>query len=512
MDARNYYNDENREILERYKRGLVNLKAVYEETKNPPVNEELKEFYKFVHHAGGFLLELAYMERSFDESYFERKSFQELREENYTLYKELIGDNYKESYANPTYAVWRLGENYGQLLSALYVRVRGGISHAYKHKLFLLLPLNESLEELFNLVKAEGLNYEGMKAIVNKPMLDKKLIVTETACDQSERIDPDFSFYMDIIEKAKEGDLRYLFKLDKYISENEIRTAKFLQNYPEDKLKALSKSIVDSFLRSFLKGGKSREGRDMARIFYAAGQELIIHELRKTLMDVGLRSTIGIISSTNPNKQYEYDHRFDEALYLDEAYTNLREEAQETAYQSTVEVVKFDCGPLVFKTFGEKPFTPENKKECLRLSENQAEIKKRHGNKMYEIEDKYMPGEKTSFCIIAFPNSEIGEQFEAIFEDTMKVNMMDNSKYELIQKTIIDVLDNKEIVARENEHSALRKEDINKAYTGVHTDITIPYEEIEFIRVVHKDGRSVDIIRNGRFVLEGTEELNRAFE
>jgi leucyl aminopeptidase (aminopeptidase T) len=74
-----------------------------------------------------------------------------------------------------------------------------------------------------------------------------------------------------------------------------------------------------------------------------------------------------------------------------------------------------------------------------------------------------------------------------------------------------NLVDNKEVIARENEHSALRKEDINKAYTGVHTDITIPYEEIEFVKVVNKDGESVDIIRNGRFALEGTEELNRAF-
>ncbi len=68
--------------------------------------------------------------------------------------------------------------------------------------------------------------------------------------------------------------------------------------------------------------------------------------------------------------------------------------------------------------------------------------------------------------------------------------------------------DGKRIIARENEISALRKEDPLKAYFGCHTDITIPYEELALIEVVGKDGLRRDIIRDGRFVLPGTEELN----
>ena len=43
---------------------------------------------------------------------------------------------------------------------------------------------------------------------------------------------------------------------------------------------------------------------------------------------------------------------------------------------------------------------------------------------------------------------------------------------------------------------------------GCHTDITIPYEELEYIRVITKDGREISIIENGKFTLPGTEELN----
>ena len=71
--------------------------------------------------------------------------------------------------------------------------------------------------------------------------------------------------------------------------------------------------------------------------------------------------------------------------------------------------------------------------------------------------------------------------------------------------------DGKRITARENECSALRNTDPQKAYFSVHTDITIPYEELEYIRAVGPDGIT-DIIRSGRFVLPGTEELNDAFD
>ncbi len=69
--------------------------------------------------------------------------------------------------------------------------------------------------------------------------------------------------------------------------------------------------------------------------------------------------------------------------------------------------------------------------------------------------------------------------------------------------------DGKKIVARENDFSRLRNEDPAKAYFNCHTDITIPYEELGLIEVVNeKTGYRKEIIRDGHFVLEGTEELN----
>ncbi len=72
--------------------------------------------------------------------------------------------------------------------------------------------------------------------------------------------------------------------------------------------------------------------------------------------------------------------------------------------------------------------------------------------------------------------------------------------------------DGKECIARDNSISLLRKTDFSKAYFNCHTDITIPYYELGDITVITADGEELPIIVEGRFVVPGTEELNRVFE
>ena len=68
--------------------------------------------------------------------------------------------------------------------------------------------------------------------------------------------------------------------------------------------------------------------------------------------------------------------------------------------------------------------------------------------------------------------------------------------------------DGKEIVAKDNSVSILRKTNPEKAYFGCHTDITIPYEELGEFPAVRADGSRTPILLDGRFVLEGTQILN----
>ena len=68
------------------------------------------------------------------------------------------------------------------------------------------------------------------------------------------------------------------------------------------------------------------------------------------------------------------------------------------------------------------------------------------------------------------------------------------------------------MIAVDNECSILRDEAPEKAYFNCHTDITIPYNELGELSVLCKDGEKLPIILNGRFVLDGTEVLNKPLE
>ena len=59
--------------------------------------------------------------------------------------------------------------------------------------------------------------------------------------------------------------------------------------------------------------------------------------------------------------------------------------------------------------------------------------------------------------------------------------------------------DGKEIVAKDNSVSILRKTSPEKAYYGCHTDITIPYEELGEFTAVRADGMRTPILLDGRF-------------
>jgi len=58
--------------------------------------------------------------------------------------------------------------------------------------------------------------------------------------------------------------------------------------------------------------------------------------------------------------------------------------------------------------------------------------------------------------------------------------------------------DGKEMIAKEN----------GEPYYYCHTDITIPYDELGSLEAVKASGEKITILKNGRFMLEGCEELN----
>ena len=80
--------------------------------------------------------------------------------------------------------------------------------------------------------------------------------------------------------------------------------------------------------------------------------------------------------------------------------------------------------------------------------------------------------------------------------------------YSHAEDVVVHNPDGKEIIARSNECADLRDTDPDKAYFNCHTDITIPYDELDKIYVVAKDGTEYMVIDDGKFVVPGTEKLN----
>jgi aminopeptidase len=104
---------------------------------------------------------------------------------------------------------------------------------------------------------------------------------------------------------------------------------------------------------------------------------------------------------------------------------------------------------------------------------------------------------------------DIVEKLNALVVEKMGPHFaLGDTCYSMIEDIPVYNPDGKEIIARDNEVSALRKENMDKAYLDMHTDITIPFEDVGEISVVNEKGEKIEIIREGRFVLKGTEALN----
>ena len=105
----------------------------------------------------------------------------------------------------------------------------------------------------------------------------------------------------------------------------------------------------------------------------------------------------------SPNRQYEYDHRYDNALYMDKAFKERKLSVLRVAYEEYKALAAVYGGPAVLETFGEEGFQPENKKEAFTLSEKQEKLVHAYANESMQILDGYIPGDETSFTIISFP-------------------------------------------------------------------------------------------------------------
>ena len=657
--------------------------------------ELVKEPYRdFFRKTGDFILEICRIHDRIREGWLEKASVEELKENNHKMYEDILPEHYEESYGNPAYAQKILGRDFGQLLSFLYTEVRDMIVFAYEDMLFDMTVAMELFVQIYNLFEDPEVSPKDVKDAIYwyvSDYSDEMVGHRIRGC-----VDPSLDFAVKIICESDLTDLRYLYKYGEYISENELSMASFLNTLPEEEIQTMARTYTEGYRIGFIQGRKDISKKKTVNIRFQLGFERMVKAAIEQFREMGLAPVIyrSAVHSVNkkqghrqgyygaiPNRQFDYDHKDDAALYLDHEFVQRKLRVLQVSYEQVKELANGLGGPACIETFGEKPFVPVSKKEACALSPHQQKLQVSYDNEAGQIVNRYIKGEERSFTIIAYPVKEIGENFEEIFRETVKINTLDNKLYENIQQSIIEALDKgeyvrikgkggnqtdlrvhlhhldnpekqtnfencvadvnipvgevftspvlretegvlfvskvflngleyqdlkirfqdgkiaeytcgnfqneeenqnfikenilyhhdtlplgefaigtnttayvmakkyqighllpiliaekmgphfavgdtcyswsedtpvynpdgREIIARDNEVSILRKQDISKAYLGCHTDITIPYDELDSIWVEALDGSEIYIIRDGRFVLPGTEPLNEAF-
>lgn len=664
-------------ILERYEIATSRIREIINEDT---VSEPFKSFFC---KASEFICKIDDLNSIIKSGEINDFSLDRLKELNKSLFEEIYSENYEESFTNPEYAVKTLGEEYGKILCYIYTKNRGMIRNVYMGRLEEVVLQMELFTQIYNYFEdVEQLEYDNVYETVYSYEKDNTEIFTDLMIE--DRINPDNKFAVDIVMNSDLNDLRYLYKYGEHVGFNELKMAEFLNSLSQEEIDRLAKVYTEGYRIGFINTGKDISKKGTVDIRYSLGFERIIRFAIFNFKKMGLEPVIYQVgyTTTSPNRQYAYDHRYDDALYLDKAYIKRKLEVSRHAYESRKQLAGKMAGPAVIEIFGETPFEPENKKQAYALSEEQQKLKSEYITEYQTMVQEYIKGDERSFTIIAFPIPEFGDDFEQMFKETVKINTLDSEIYGKVQQNIIDALDQaeyvkvlgkgdnktnmkvqmhdlknplnetnfencladvniplgevftspklkgtegilhvsqvylndlkyndlqitfedgkikdytcknfdteeenkkfikqnvmfnhetlpigefaigtnttaymvakkyhvvyklpilivekmgphfavgdtcysfeediktynpdgKEIVARENEVSALRKTDIKKAYFGCHTDITMPYDELGEITAVRKDGSEITIIKDGRFVLEGTELLNEPLE
>lgn len=664
-------------IFERYEIATSRIREIINEDT---VSEPFKSFFC---KASEFICKIDDLNSIIKSGEINDFSLDRLKELNKSLFEEIYSENYEESFANPEYAVKTLGEEYGKILCYIYTKNRGMIRNVYMGRLEEVVLQMELFTQIYNYFEdVEQLEYDNVYETVYSYEKDNTEIFTDLMIE--DRINPDNKFAVDIVMNSDLNDLRYLYKYGEHVGFNELKMAEFLNSLSQEEIDRLAKVYTEGYRIGFINTGKDISKKGTVDIRYSLGFERIIRSAIFNFKKMGLEPVIYQVgyTTTSPNRQYAYDHRYDDALYLDKAYIKRKSEVSRHAYESRKQLAGKMAGPAVIEIFGETPFEPENKKQAYALSEEQQKLKSEYITEYQTMVQEYIKGDERSFTIIAFPIPEFGDDFEQMFKETVKINTLDSEIYGKVQQNIIDALDQaeyvkvlgkgdnktnmkvqmhdlknplketnfencladvniplgevftspklkgtegilhvsqvylndlkyndlqitfedgkikdytcknfdteeenkkfikqnvmfnhetlpigefaigtnttaymvakkyhvvyklpilivekmgphfavgdtcysfeediktynpdgKEIVARENEVSALRKTDIKKAYFGCHTDITMPYDELGEITAVRKDGSEITIIKDGRFVLEGTELLNEPLE
>ena len=431
----------------RYELAVSRIREMMDEET---VEEKFRDYFRTV---GAFVLLIDETNQKLRSGSFEKYSMEELAAWNAKLYEDILPDVYDRSYGNPAYATEKLGAEYGPVLSALYAEIRGAIAYVYEQKIEYLDILFELFVEIYNQFE-EGPVVKNVQDTIYWYASDYcDVFVADRILDQ---VDASRSFATDIIRKSDLTDLRYLYSFGEYISASEIRTARHLLELDESVIAKMADVYTEGYRIGFVNTGKDLTKKKSANIRYVLGFERVVKKAIENFEKMGLspviyRSGVSMLTKRQhlkigyygaiANKQYEYDHRDDQALFLDKKFVERKLEVMQTTYEHCKDLARVFAGPACIEMFGEEPFVPEVKEEVLTLNEKQQELSVSFDSRQSQLVNTYIPGDERSFTIIAYPVPEIGDKYEEIFDEIIRINTLDAKVYEKVQQTLIDALD-----------------------------------------------------------------------
>jgi len=348
-------------------------------------------------------------------------------------------ENYSTNLVNPDHAVEIFGEKAGLLFASVLAQAREITADLFRGRLEKVREFAGLLEDGWNLVQNNGVALEELQELLLRHR--KQPSAEENRRKLRDAYDPDTDFVTRLVLEADLSNPVYLYRYGIHISDNELRLARFFNDYEPEKLEKLAAHMTRAFLLGFQRDNKDRGARDVVAVMFHAGQELLVRPLLRHLQQAGLRPHLRLPATTPANRQVDYDHRFDAALYFDSDYTKATEELYRKVMEEEKALGDAYAGIILVDSFGEPPFAPANSKLRLLFYPAQQQLNQNQQAKMGQIQNHYFPRGHTSFSIIPFPDPAVGDHFEEIFRDILEVNMLDSETWEGIQKHLIDILD-----------------------------------------------------------------------
>lgn len=431
----------------------------------------------------------------------EQRSLAECEEWNQLLYQDILPEHYGQSYANPDYAVQQLGTEFGGILCFLYAECRALTAYAFEGRIFDMTILIELFLEVYTcFCDSQGTSFQEISHVIYWHFHDYSEIFVNQSIRES--VDPQLDFFTDIVKNADFDDLTYLYRYGEYISDNEIKTAKYLATLSDEQLQAMADTFTEGYRIGFEVTNKDLSKKKTASIYYAIGFERVVRKAMENLKNMGLQTIIfrDAVSSfggrgkhhgcysISPNRQFDFDHRNDKAYYLDKAFVERKLEVLRDSYETYCDLAAVYAGPAVQEVFGEEPFEPVNKPEAPHYDEKQQQLSVYDANRTGQITNEYIKGEERSFTIISYPIPQIGANYEQIFLETVKINTLDYMLYREIQQRLIDVLDKASqvhITGREGNQTdlwvsiwQLAQPDTQTAFENCVADVNIPVGEV----------------------------------